>query len=83
MKLKDFLKEFDSLDPESEVYFQMSVGCCGDTQDLEGPMTYTHVHGANSTPPYSPYVVVNFPSFDFLNSCKKFGAVSRINEDKT
>lgn len=73
MKLKDYLKEFEGIDPEAEVYFNMSVGCCGETEALENPdVSYW---ATTTKDPKTYYVQVNFPSFEFLDSCRKYGSV--------
>ena len=35
MKIKELLEELEGLDPELDVFVQMSAGCCGDNEDLE------------------------------------------------
>ena len=74
MKLKDFLKEFEGMDPEAEVYLQMSVGCCGETEDLDPPEVWQEdVLDKRMKPSGEQQVRVMFPSFDFLSSCRKYG----------
>lgn len=74
MKLKDFLKEFEGVDPESEVYFNMSVGCCGDTEMLESPDVYDQdAIVSKKEVPYH-YVCITFPALDFLTSCRRYAA---------
>ena len=39
MKLSEYLKQFEGMDPEAEVCFNMSNGCCGDTFDIVSTTT--------------------------------------------
>ena len=34
MKVKEIIEELSKADPETEVHFEMDVGCCGDTMDV-------------------------------------------------
>lgn len=61
MKLKDFLKEFEGMDSESEVYINMSVGCCGDTEALSAPQIWDEAL---------------LDKGNFLSSCRKYANAS-------
>lgn len=77
MKLKEFLKEFEGIHPDAEVYFNMSVGCCGEMETLGNPDVD---YWAGSTKNIETwYVQITFPSFEFLDSCRKHGNAVRSN----
>lgn len=76
MKLKDYLKQFEGMDPEAEMIHTMSVGCCGDSETLEDPDVEARQYVFKKEP-YS-HVQINYPSFEFLNSCRKYGSASGI-----
>lgn len=77
MKLSEYLKQFEGMDPEAEVYFQMADGCCGDTFTLDDPeidQCKEVAHGKFLT---THYLTVRFPALDFLRSCRRSGAAKR------
>jgi hypothetical protein len=67
VKLKDFLKEFEGVDPEADMIFQMADGCCSETFDLGDP----YVDHYNF--PGGSYCSIDFPALDFLSSCIRSG----------
>jgi hypothetical protein len=75
MKLKDYLQAFEGMDPEADLIHQMAVGCCGETEDLGDP----DVYDSKSLYPNDKlnYVRITYPPFDFLSSCRKYGAARR------
>lgn len=62
MKLSEFLQLFDGMDENSEMSFRLDVGCCGDSEPLGNP----------DADEFNGYVFINFPTLDFLNSCRKY-----------
>lgn len=72
VKLKDFLKQFDGMDPEADMQHMMYVGCCGDTELLEEPTVEPHKFEFKKEQ-YS-YVYLYYPALDFLSSCRKYGS---------
>lgn len=77
MKLKDYLKEFEGMDPEAEMVFQMTVGCCGDTEDLLDP--WVDANQFKFQKQDHSIVRVLYTGPEFLNSCRKYGAARNTN----
>lgn len=78
MKLKDFLKEFEGVDPEADIVFQTADGCCADQHYLEDPSVdpweYTHP----KTKVTDKGVYVSFPALPHFKSCRRAGAMNDL-----
>lgn len=72
VKLREFLEEVEGVDPESELVFNLGVGCCGDHESLIENCLMTDPKG---------YVVFYFDSLPYLNSCRKLGAAMRNDKN--
>lgn len=66
MKVKDL---FEGVDPEAEIIFQMSDGCCAETFDLDEPLTDPGSYFDKEKGKEVVYCRVVFPALDFLTSC--------------
>lgn len=68
MKLSEFLEEVKGLPPDTELVFNMTVGCCSETEEL----TLEDIETS-----YKGLIVLRFDQLDFLDSCRKYGAALR------
>lgn len=78
MKVKDLLEKLNEADPESEVFFNMDDGCCGDYEQLGDPYDV-------DIDPKSKYfpegmVQVRFRAPWFLNTCITSGQAKKAAE---
>lgn len=74
MKVKDFLKQFEGCDPEGELYINMTVGCCGDTEILGDPSIWEEIVLGKEP---KKQTNIEFPPLAFLDSCRKYGSALR------
>lgn len=72
MKLREYLKQFEGMDLDADVIHLMSVGCCGDTDTMEDPEVDANKFEFKKE--QHSYVQIVYPPFDYLNSCRKYGA---------
>lgn len=83
MKIKDLKILMEQCDPESEVYFSMTSGCCGDQEDLEvGAAETFGVH--DSGKPYEKgkaFLRVEFYALPGYESCRQVGNTLRAHEE--
>lgn len=93
MKIKDLLEELKGADPEAEISFQMSDGCCGDTEDLGDPFidvtldTYkldpsTGKKGWMKADPNEQSVRIILPAVKYMRSCIKSGLFKKLYDER-
>jgi hypothetical protein len=77
MKVKDFLAQFEGADPESDVFFNISDGCCGDYEQLGDPDV-----DVEEKSKYFPHgmVQLRFPALWFFDTCITSGQARKAAE---
>ena len=71
MKLKELLEELKNLPEDTDIIFNMAVGCCSEVEYLPLSDIDTDTKG---------YVTFWLDCPDFLNSCRKYGAAIRRSD---
>lgn len=89
MKVKDLIEELSKADPEADLVFSMSDGCCADREWLELDTAFfdEHLQYNLKSELVRPKSIPNgtfeffFKAPWFLSSCRKSGAAKQAAQD--
>lgn len=90
MKTKDFMAELAKCDPEEEIRFEMTSGCCGDWESLE-LVKYSddqycveaeeYYEGRYGEGKPNTYLRVTFQSLPGYHSCRQAGGTLQADKE--
>lgn len=75
MKLKDLLKQLKDADPESDLFFNLDDGCCGDYEQLGDPYEIDIDEPGKYFP--NGRVQIRFEALWFNDSCITAGTAKK------